>query len=72
MNLTRWLEHPHQHPHAREVQYWMELNTVKARQITEDGEFAGFVDSLVEATHSDLFDSIFYLVRNNAHQIPKY
>ncbi len=72
MNLTQWLEHPHQHPHAREVQYWMELNTVKARQITEDGEYVGFVDAVVEATRSDLFDSIYYLVRNNAHQIPKY
>ena len=72
MNLHQWLEHPHQHPHAREVQYWMELNTVKARQITEDGEHDRFVDAVVKAAQSDLFDSIYYLVRNNTHQIPKY
>lgn len=71
MNLTRWLEHPHRHPHAREVQYWMELNTIKARQVTEDGEFVGFVEAVEDAVQLDLFHSIYYLVRNNVHQLPK-
>jgi hypothetical protein len=72
MNLTKWLEYPHQHPHAREVQYWMELNTVKARQVTEDGDFVEFVSAVAEAARSELLDSIYYLVRNNIHQLPTY
>ena len=70
MNLSRWLEHPHQHLHAREVRYYMDLNTVKARQTTEDGDYADFIEAMVEAANSNLFDSIYYLVRNNVHQVP--
>ena len=70
MNLTRWLEHPHQHTHAKEVKYWMELNAVKARQITENGDFDDFVEAMEKAADSGMLDSIYFLVRNNVHQLP--
>eukprot|EP00980_Cylindrotheca_fusiformis_P030034 scaffold24233_cov117-Cylindrotheca_fusiformis.AAC.1 len=51
------------------VQYWLDLNKRKARQVTREGEFQSFVTAVAESAELRKPSVVFYLLVNNVKHL---